>query len=407
MQPGQQQQPGTDVMSVYDPAAQLVTGLEDFDESDLRLPRLSIDHENGGFIDSLNPENVMPKIQVIPLGLVKQRIMWPALMVDDGDDSNPMCKSVDHKIGYPNITSTEQRELFPWSASGWEPNQFPRDEHGRITLPCDSCRFKEWKSHPDGKKTWCSEQHAIILLYAPYDDDEGFHQEPSMLALFTAQRSSINASKGFFAGMFRQQLPAFAFVARWSLRKEQRGKNTYYTPLMTITGKTDQADWPGYSAPYVEVRSFITQPPRVRDDQQQAMVSGALIAQQNQMAPAGGFQNTTWAPGQPTAVQQQPQVIQAVPVQQYQQPVQPQVQQVQPQQAPVDPAYLEWQRQQAVAAQAQQPVQPQVQQPVATPVSTPPSQLMEMPSPFAGQTPVTPAPSAPTTGRDDEEPLPF
>lgn len=380
MQPGQQQQPGTDVMSVYDPAAQLVTGLEDFDESDLRLPRLSINHDEGGYIDSLNPENVMPEIQVIPLGLVKQRIMWPALMVDD-DNSNPMCKSVDHKIGYPNTTSTEPLELFPWDAAGWNPNQFPRDEHGRIQLPCDSCRLKDWKSHPDGKKTWCSEQHAIVLLYAPVEDGVTLQQEPSMLALFTAQRSSINASKAFFAGMFRQQKPAFAFKARWTLRKEQRGKNTYFTPLMTIVGKTEEARWPEYSAPYVEVRQFITQPPRVRDDQQQAMVTGASIAQQNQTVPAGGFQNTTWAPSQ-----QQPQVIQAEPVQQ---PVQ--------YQQPVDPAYLEWQRQQAVAAA----------QPVATPVSTPPSQLTEMPSPFSGQTPVAAAPSSPTTGRDEEDPLPF
>lgn len=378
MQPDQHQQPatGTDVIPV---GTYEVTGLEDLDASDLRLPRLSIDHENGGYIDSLNPDFVMPEIQVIPLGLVKQRVMWPALMTDDGGDSNPMCKSVDHATGYPNTTSTDRRELFPWDAAGWNPNDFPNDDAGRVVLPCNSCRLKDWKSHPDGKKTWCSEQHAIVLLYAPVDTTVHLQQEPSMLALFTAQRSSINASKGFFAGMVRQNQPAFAFRARWTLRKEQRGKNTYYTPLMTIVGKTSQDMWPTYATPYTEVRQFITQPPRIRDEQQQANVSGQNIAQQNANT---GFQNTTWTPGQ----QPQGPVIQAQPVQ---------VQQ----QAPVDPAYLEWQRQQAAAA-AQQPaaVQPQ-------PVPQQP-QVMEMPSPFLGA-PAQPAPSAPTLGRDEEDPLPF
>jgi hypothetical protein len=248
-------QPGTDLApaGAYDPN---VTGLEDFNASDMRMPRLSIDHEKGGFIDSLNPDNAMSEIQVIPLGLVKQRVMWPALMLDDGGDSNPMCKSVDHNTGYPNITSTDQRELFPWQASGWNPADFPRDDAQRILLPCNSCRLKEWKSHPDGKKTWCSEQYAMPLLYAPVDPNVALQQEPTILAMYTAQRSSINSAKAFFAGMVRQQKPAFAFRARWTLKREQRGKNTYYVPLMTVIGSSNQDDWPAYAASYTEVRTL-------------------------------------------------------------------------------------------------------------------------------------------------------
>lgn len=380
MQPEQYQQPapGTDVVQT---GAYEVTGLEDLDASDLRLPRLSIDHENGGYIDSLNPQNVMPEIQVIPLGLVKQRVMWPATMTDDNGDANPMCKSTDYAVGYPNMTSTDRRELFPWDAVGWNPNDFPKDDVNRTVLPCNSCRLKEWGSHPDGKKTWCTEQHAIVLLYAPVDPTVHLQQEPSMLALFTAQRSSINASKGFFAGIVRQNKPAFAFRARWTLRKEQRGKNTYYVPLMAIIGATDPDRYSDYARPYIEVRTFITQPPRVRDDQQQAGVTGSNIAQQNNNT---GFQNTTWAPGQ----QPQGQVIQAQPVQ---------VQQ----QVPVDPAYLEWQRQQAATAAAQAATPVQAAQPVQQQAPT-----LVMPSPFPAA-PSQPAPSAPTPGRDEEDPLPF
>lgn len=399
-------QPGQEVIPVNDPANQFVTGLEDFDESDLRLPRLSIDHESGGYVDSLNPELKMPVISVIPLGLVKQRVMWPALMTDDNADSSPMCKSTDFQTGYPNTTSTDPRELFPWQAatSGWHPDAFPKDDVGRITLPCNSCRFKDWKSHPDGKKTWCSEQHAIVLLYAMYDPESPYNAPPSMLALFTAQRSSMNASKAFFGGMVRQNMPAFAFTAKWSLRAEQRGKNKYYTPLMTITGKTDPNEWPNYQMPYVEVRNFITQPPRVRDDQQQAAVTGQAMGQynQNQGYQNPGFQSNTWAPGQQTTPAQ-PVVIQHQPVQTRpavevthhvtRNPAQqaPAQVQVQPTQPPIDPAYLEWKRQQEAATDAK-----------AAPTAEP---SLPFAPPVVAATPSQPQ-TAPTPGRDDDD-LPF
>jgi hypothetical protein len=116
-------------------------------------------------------------------------------------------------------------------------------------------------------------------------------------------------------------------------------------------------------------------------------VNGTNIAQNNQM---GGFQNNTWTPGQ----QAQPQ---AAPVQQAQ---------------VVDPAYLEWQRSQAAAAQAAAQQQAPVAQPVPQAQPQPAAtQVLNMPSPFAGApaAPIQAAPSSPTTGRDDtgEDPLPF
>lgn len=368
-------EPGTDLAlpSDYDAS---VTGLEDFGVEDLKLPRLSIDHEKGGYVDSLAPELVYPSIEVIPLGLIKQRVLWPAIMGDDNGNKKPMCRSVDNKIGYPNTVSTDPLEAFPWQASAWQQKDFPVDSEGRTTLPCDNCRLQTWGSHPDGKKTWCSQQHAIVLLYAP----EG--NQPSMLALFTAQRSSINVSKGFFATIVRQEQPAYAFTGKWGLTAQTRGKNKYYVPTMVISGRTSQTDWSVYQRNYLSVRDMITRAPRNGNaaNEQQANVSGQNVAAQNVNT---GFQNQTWAPGQPT----QP----AQPVQQ--QPVQP----------AVDPAYEAWKREQA--AQAAQAAQQQAAAVVAQPAAQP------TPPPVVTGTVVEtaatgmPFPGA-SSGRDDE-PLPF
>jgi len=368
-------EPGTDLVGpgVYDDS---VTGLEDFGVEDLKLPRLSINHEMGGYVDSLAPELAYPVIEVIPLGLVKQRVLWPAIM-DDSTKKKPMCRSVDNSAGYPNTTSKDPLEAFPWQATGWNPNDFAKNEAGRTTLPCSTCRLATWGSHPDGKKTWCSQQHAIVLLYA----SEG--NEPSMLALFTAQRSSINISKSFFGSIHRQELPAFAIRGRWGLTAQMRGKNKYYVPTMVATGRTDQGLWPMYQQNYLQVRGYVTRPPRNDDDdKQQENVTGQNIAQQNVNA---GFGNNSWAPGQQTVVQPST----AAPVQ----PAQPAVD---PQRA----AFEQWQRDQA-AAQAAQAAQPVVvtPAPVVTGLVVEPAGM-----PF----PTTSAPSTPVVGsaRDDEA-LPF
>lgn len=303
------------------------TGLEDFDVSDLKLPRLGIDHENGTFKDNLSNMQ-FETISIIPLGLIKQRVLWHPVVPEGKNDSVPMCKSTDHNTGFPTVGTNDVTKDFPWAAAQWNPTDFPMNEEGRLTLPCQSCRLKDWGSFPvDGKKTWCAEQHTIALLYGP----EG--AEPGMTALFTAQRSSINASKAFFASIARRQLPAFAITARVTLTAQMRGKNKYYVPAFVETGLTEQGNWAIYSESYMSVRTFITQPPRLKDDKQQQQNTGN-IGQTNTIQ--GQFSNNTWVPGQPQPQPQQPVQQPAYATQhQYTQPAQPQQQYAQP--APTHP----------------------------------------------------------------------
>jgi hypothetical protein len=312
-------QPGTELA----PAGSYATGLEDFDASDLKMPRLSIDHDEGVFKDSLSGET-HETLKVITLGLVKQRVLWPSKLADDGQ--LPMCKSPDHKTGFPTMDG-KREELFPWDAvPGWSPDSFPADEAGRKMLPCDSCRLKDWGSHPDGGKTWCSEQHAVPLLYGPEDCDD-----PYITALFTTQRSSLSATKAFFGGIVRRQLPAFAVVAKLKLSAMKRGKNTYYVPSFQEIGVTDQNNWPVYAESYTTIRQFISQPPMKKDaDGNRIDTSNLASSNQMQNTVQG---NNTWVPGEVVSPP-----VQSAPVQQSAPTVQAPPMQMPPMQAPPVPS---------------------------------------------------------------------
>lgn len=294
-------QPGNEIA----PYNNLDTGLEDLGVEDLRMPRLVIDHKKGVFRDSLSGAEY-EKLNVITLGLVKQRVLWHATVQEEA--ASPLCKSTNFMVGYPTMNKPKPSDNFPWQAAGWQPSDFQPDEYGRITLPCDSCRLAQWKSHPDGKKTWCSEQHAVPLLYGP----EG--TVPSMTAIFTTQRSSIAATRTYFAGIARQNLPAYAFIARLSLSAQKRGVNIYYVPVFTALEQTSQENWPTWSENYRSIREFLQRPPALRD------AEGNII-DVNSLAQANVIQGQVAQPAPQQAVQQT--VVQQPVVQQpvVQQPV--------------------------------------------------------------------------------------
>jgi hypothetical protein len=385
-------EPGTGLARPED----FATGLEDFNSEDLKLPRLSINHENGTFKDSLSNMEY-EELVIIPLGLIKQRVLWPP-QISDEKDAVPLCKSPDHKTGYPTIDRPNQAENFPWAATGWQPQMFQPNAEGRLILPCESCRLKEWKSHPDGKKTWCSEQHAIPLLYAAPGN------EPSMTALFTAQRSSIAASKTFFAGVVRRQLPAFAVTAKLTLQSQMRGKNKFCVPIFVDTGLTDQGQWSMYSEAYKSIREFISRPPMLRDNSQP--VNPAAISQGNVMQ-AQQFGNDTWVP-QAQPVQQPVPSHQAVypgSAQQYREQQQGYPPVGQPvQQAPVSAPPVQQAPAQVPAPMPMPNLAPPLQAPVVqqAPVQAPVVQQAPVQQPVMQSPPPSPSPA-----RDEDDDLPF
>jgi hypothetical protein len=216
------------------------TGMEDFETSDMVMPRLAIKQEESVFVDNLTGEE-FPKLQVVLLGLIKQRILWDK-EVNEGD--RPLCKSYDFRQGHPD------RENFPLRASGFD--SLPQ-EGG--TLPCDACALKEWDTHPNRSAPWCAETHTFPLMMP---DADGDHIAPAVL---TVQRSALRASKQYLTAFARSSTPLFTVVTEMTLDPQKKGSVKYSVPRFKKIGDTDSDRWQEFADHYRSIRTFITTPP--------------------------------------------------------------------------------------------------------------------------------------------------
>ena len=74
-------------------------GLESIDASDLSMPIIKMVHDQGVWEDSLSGEQ-FEEMDVILLGLIKQRVLWPAEMAEEADA--PLCRSYNFTQGHPS-----------------------------------------------------------------------------------------------------------------------------------------------------------------------------------------------------------------------------------------------------------------------------------------------------------------
>jgi hypothetical protein len=238
---------------------EMETGLEDFGMSDTVIPRLKIAHRDARFVDSLSNEE-FDNVRVIMLGLVRQRILWhPSI---DDDDAAPMCKSQNFEIGFPDLNAEEQpkNKLFPWNKSGFDPKDFPPGADGLVRLPCAGCQLKEWGSHPDGKKPYCSEMFTIPLLYAPNNDDN------FVPALISFQKTSLKPLKNYLSAFKRAKTGTFTAYTDMGLDLQKRGANPFSVPNFKNAGPTDSDAWPEYATAYRQLREFLMADPDRRDE---------------------------------------------------------------------------------------------------------------------------------------------
>jgi hypothetical protein len=236
------------------------TGLEDFDMEDAVIPRLTIVHKEAEFKDSLSNEQ-FGKLNVIILGLVKQRVLWHQT-VDDGDW--PMCRSADHNTGFPNLSDEQPKnKRFPWGESNFDPKDYvvEDDEGNKVAkLPCNSCALKEWGSHPDGKRPYCSEQYTLPVLYDPREDDNW------VPAILTFQKTGLKPLKSYLTSFARTKTAAFQAITEITLDLNKRGQTDYSVPVFKRIGDTDDSEWHEYSMTYRTIREFLTAEPGTRTE---------------------------------------------------------------------------------------------------------------------------------------------
>lgn len=203
------------------------------------MPRLTVDHKEGVFVDGLSNEKFSGEegIEVILLGLVKQRVLWRPEQAETAEA--PWCKSYEGKVGNPG-------EQFPWKSSGFvKPGEDDEAPH----LDCAACPLQEWGSHPKRDNIpWCTEQHVFPII---------FNGGP---AVFTLQRSSMKSSKAYLTSFVRSKTPLYTARTRITLTQHKRGQVDYCTIHFAKIGSTEQDEWGEYAGQFRSIRDFLHTP---------------------------------------------------------------------------------------------------------------------------------------------------
>lgn len=229
----------------------VIPGLEDFDTSRAAIPRISIDHPGGLFVDSLTGEET-PELNLIILGMVTQRILWPKTM---GDSDSPLCKSREGRTGYPLLEPNGKKGLiFPFEATPFDPNGMATDENGNHCIECAACPLKEWEGRGKGSTPpACSEQFTFVVT-----QPDGTGQ-----SLFTVQKTGMAPAKRYMTDFVRSKRPMFVNVTNISLLMKKDGKGPQYcVPQFKKGEATDPHGWASFAEYFREAREFITEPPR-------------------------------------------------------------------------------------------------------------------------------------------------
>lgn len=236
-------------------------GLEDIDQSDIVMPRITIDHKEALFKDSLSGAT-FSSLKVVLLGQVKQRLMW-ASETEDGD--KPLCKSPDHQNGFPSVSEDLPRDKrFPWNSSGLAMADFPASAgiNGLVTLPCSSCLHKEWDNpNAKTKKPMCDEQFTYPIMYDP--DGEGVLTP----ALFSVQRTGLKPAKTYTSVYAQRGTPMFRNWTTLSLNQLSRGTVVYCVPVFKKAEDTDRAMWDEFAMQLRSARELVRMPPENYDEE--------------------------------------------------------------------------------------------------------------------------------------------
>jgi hypothetical protein len=248
-------------------------GLEDIGAGDVVIPRLQILHRDAKFKNNLSGEEY-EKLDVILLGLVKQRIFWDE---DPDEGDRPKCKSPDFERGFPNTSEDIPKDKrFPWDLSNFNPADFPPEQglNGLVTLPCASCIFKEWDKG-NWKNPPCNEQHTYPLLYTP---DEGENWIP---ALYTVQKTGIKPSRQYISSFAQSKTAMFTVRTTLGLTLQSRGTVEWSVPTFQRGVATEREDWGYYAQQLKSIREFIRQPPRRIADEDEDGVAPAATSNEN------------------------------------------------------------------------------------------------------------------------------
>lgn len=267
----------------------MLLGLEDFDETDIIMPRIDIDHQAGVFIDTLSRQT-FAELDCVVLGLVKNRVMWDKEVVEN---QPPLCQSLDFDHGRPS-------DKFPWNDQrvGFIKEDLPEGE--QQILDCHSCPFKEWGSHPTRDVPWCSEAHTYVIAM-PTPDGQSYSP-----AILTIKSSALTGSKAFLSSFVRDHTPTFVCKTKIGLDQRQKGSVKFAVPKFTRGEATDPAFFQSFAQQFRSTRSFLHTPRSLVADEDEVPMEAPPAAgpppASAAAAPAPAAAAPAPAPAQPAPV---------------------------------------------------------------------------------------------------------
>lgn len=214
-------------------------GTEHVDQTDLVIPRLQVKHQRQQFVNPQTNE-VYDELEVVLLGLIKQRTLWRPQLSDEGQ--LPLCRSYDYDHGYP----PDDNE-FPWEESGF-PMGTPQP------LPCANCQLKDWGSHPvNTGKPWCQEQHTYPLLII---GEDGSYTP----MIFTVAKTGLTPSRNYVSYFVTNKRPMLSVITRLTLDGAKKGGNEYSIPRFERLGPSDSSQWRYWADQWQKINDMLTAP---------------------------------------------------------------------------------------------------------------------------------------------------
>lgn len=201
-----------------------------------KYPLIKIAHRDNAF--ELPSGTFVDELEVVPLGLVRSRIMWPK---EFGTSKGPLCHSDDTVIGIPG-------EQFPWSSFKGELARVATD-HSPALTDCSTCNFTHW--HKTRAK--CNEEWVI-----PVVGTAATERGAVMLLKFSA--SALPMLTEWMTPYRDSGMPLYTEWVRITLDAVSRKGSQFSTPRIRATKLTLPSNRSRYSDQLREVRDWLQSP---------------------------------------------------------------------------------------------------------------------------------------------------
>ncbi|AKL88242.1 hypothetical protein GMA3_65 [Gordonia phage GMA3] len=233
-----------------EPGAKSINGYE----------RIYIDHKHGKLLSSFGDNtkfqgllNGSGVVEAVPLGLVRQRQMWPS-----GDEGGTMagkiakggkqCISLDGNVGHPQAN-------FPYQEFR---DRLTSPIASKPTIRCHECPFTKWSQ--DGKTGPPCQPRWYVPMLPLIDNMIAWEEKPAILDM---TQSGITVFKNFYLNDIRTGNYLFKYV--WSIHTERVMKNgvTFSKPKFYANNTTPKYMYPMFVYWMRRITAEFTDPARL------------------------------------------------------------------------------------------------------------------------------------------------